>query len=299
MGDLAIIVTGGKPGGISTTAEASFDYGVSWCVLPDLPHATFRHTQSGPVTCGNGDSEEDLKKSCWSFNSGVWNKSHTLLFPRDSHSVWSSPLGIMLIGGLDDSDSGTVTTEVIDDGGHSMENFTLDLKTAYACTIQMRDKVIVTGGLATKAVRAYNNSGPLQGEDLPDLLRGRLDHGCGYYVNSDNKVVYLVTGGFASLGGNQLLSTTEILISEAETWIRAGELPRMMAQLRGVSLTNKIIMTGGKDLRPTSAYDTVLSFNITTEKWEDIGTMMKGRHSHGVSFVPAENVIEYLCPARN
>ena len=30
-------------------------------------------------------------------------------------------------------------------------------------------------------------------EDLPDLLTGRWNHGCGHYVNNDDKMVTLVT----------------------------------------------------------------------------------------------------------
>ena len=52
--------------------------------------------------------------------------------------------------------------------------------------------------------------------------------------------MYLVTGGWDS----SYLSSTEILVDGAVTWTEVGELPVSMYGLRGVSLNNKILMTG-------------------------------------------------------
>ena len=53
--------------------------------------------------------------------------------------------------------------------------------------------------------------------------------------------VYLVTGGY----GSTYLASTEILISGSDTWTQVGDLPTgPITALRGVSLNNKIIMTG-------------------------------------------------------
>ena len=53
----------------------------------------------------------------------------------------------------------------------------------------MEDHVILTGGYdyTKKTVSVYSTDGWL--EDLPDLLTGRYDHGCGHYVNNDDKLV--------------------------------------------------------------------------------------------------------------
>ena len=57
-----------------------------------------------------------------------------------------------------------------------------------ACSIQLEDIVILTGGVSTEnTVSVYSTDGWL--EDLPDLLTGRYDHGCGHYVNNDDKLV--------------------------------------------------------------------------------------------------------------
>ena len=53
--------------------------------------------------------------------------------------------------------------------------------------------------------------------------------------------VYLVTGGY----GSTILASTEILISGSDAWTQVGDLPTgPISSLRGVSLNNKIIMTG-------------------------------------------------------
>ena len=59
---------------------------------------------------------------------------------------------------------------------------------SYACSIQLEETVILTGGQVTKnTVSVYTTEGWI--EDLPDLLTGRSSHGCGHFVNSDNEMV--------------------------------------------------------------------------------------------------------------
>ena len=81
--------------------------------------------------------------------------------------------------------------------------------------------------------------------DLPELNVGRFDHGCGHYVDSDLlTVVYLITGGF---DGISRLSSTEIMKRGpfgSSQWSLVGPLPTAATLLRGVSLNNRIIMTG-------------------------------------------------------
>ena len=48
--------------------------------------------------------------------------------------------------------------------------------------------VILTGGKNSKTkVTVYNNEGFVA--DWPELKTGRYEHGCGHFVNTDNKVV--------------------------------------------------------------------------------------------------------------
>ena len=60
------------------------------------------------------------------------------------------------------------------------------------CSIQLEDKVILTGGRDQEGntmanVTVYNNGGFVK--DMPRLNTGRFYHGCGHYVNTDNKMV--------------------------------------------------------------------------------------------------------------
>ena len=61
-----------------------------------------------------------------------------------------------------------------------------------ACSIELDDKVIITGGwksggLGIETVAVYDENGFV--EYLPDLRFGRLQHGCGHYINSNNEIV--------------------------------------------------------------------------------------------------------------
>ena len=58
-----------------------------------------------------------------------------------------------------------------------------------SCSIDMGDQVIITGGLwmAATRVTVYNSLGFVA--DWPSLKIGRVQHGCGHFVNTDNNVV--------------------------------------------------------------------------------------------------------------
>ena len=57
-----------------------------------------------------------------------------------------------------------------------------------ACTIEMLEYVIVTGGAATPHhVTLYGGHG--FEADLPSLITGRRDHACGHYINNENEAV--------------------------------------------------------------------------------------------------------------
>ena len=119
---LAILVTGDY-GDNKRSVEALWSNGSSLCSLPDLPDDHGDHTQSGLVTCGGFYT----RKSCYTFNNGVWIKSHTLRHGRYYHSTWTSPMGIVLMGGYDSDDE--TTTELLTDDGQSTEHFSLKYST--------------------------------------------------------------------------------------------------------------------------------------------------------------------------
>ena len=63
-----------------------------------------------------------------------------------------------------------------------------------ACAIELENTVVVTGGGYSidsyTRVQVYSTEGPLH--QLPRLGTGRMSHGCGYYVDSRNRVVSIV-----------------------------------------------------------------------------------------------------------
>ena len=62
-----------------------------------------------------------------------------------------------------------------------------------ACSIEVGYEVIITGGgkfgeeITSAKVSVYNVDGWVQ--DLPSLNMARFYHGCGFYINDDNKKV--------------------------------------------------------------------------------------------------------------
>ena len=46
------------------------------------------------------------------------------------------------------------------------------------------------------------------------------------------------------MNGNDYLSSTEVLTETGQSWLTAGSLPSPLTGLRGLSLNNKIFMTG-------------------------------------------------------
>ena len=62
------------------------------------------------------------RQSCFTFSSGVWTESHALMKERSWHTSWSSPIGIILMGG-DDS-----TTELLTANGVTQNHFQLKYK---------------------------------------------------------------------------------------------------------------------------------------------------------------------------
>ena len=51
----------------------------------------------------------------------------------------------------------------------------------------------------------------------------------------------LVTGGWT---GSDFLSSTELLVGTASSWVLTGDLPSPRYGLRGANIDNRVIMTG-------------------------------------------------------
>ena len=98
----AIIITGGRTGhGVedeTTIVQLLHQNGTLICSLPSLPEAILGHTQNGLVACGGGNYSQ-YRSTCFTFQNGFWIESYNLTEPRFEQSSWSSPNGVMLLGG--------------------------------------------------------------------------------------------------------------------------------------------------------------------------------------------------------
>ena len=80
-------------------------------------------------------------------------------------------------------------------------------------------------------------------EDLPHLQVGRSYHGCGSFLRADVLCIgLLVAGGMDSHGS--LFSSTEMMTTDSATWMLATPLPSARSGLKGVTVDNKVYMTG-------------------------------------------------------
>jgi len=278
--ELAILVTGGL--GTETSAEVLFTNGSSVCELPLMPQSKYYHTQSSLAACGGVYS--DTRRNCIKFEAGSWTTlTDNLVEQRYHHSSWVTPDGdILLIGG----DYSRTTTEIVYQNGTSIRSFDLKYDTTRACSIELPEMFILTGGLDTwTTVSRYTTSGWM--EDLPELNEGRWTHGCGYFYNDDMQRVFLVAGGW---DGSSYISSTETMVEGGQAWSFQQPLPSRRRGLRGISLPNTVIMTGGYD---SSDLDDVLTFVPETSDWKKIGSMKTGRWYHGASLVKMGDVVNY------
>ena len=150
-----------------------------------------QHTQTGYTACG-GDRkwDENEVSTCSAFTGGEWTVTQTLETARYDHSSWLSPLGLVLIGGLE-YNKHVMNAELL---GTGTILFTFEIAFTNACGISLVETVVLTGGtdgivgsgFSPQAV-VYNTSGFV--EQLPDLVLPRKNHACGSYVDSNNQLV--------------------------------------------------------------------------------------------------------------
>merc|ERR1719300_2109085 len=102
--------------------------------------------------------------------------------------------------------------------------------------------------------------------------------------------VLLVAGGQTQ--SSKYLSSTEILALGDSSWKQSGSLPYEVYGVKGVSLNNKILGTGGHDYFEND-FDEVIEFDPKSEEWSQVGRMMVARSSHGISIVSAKDIVDF------
>lgn len=278
----ALIISGGNSGTSGNSVEVFVPSTGQHCQLPDIPgDPRHLHTMEGRTVCGG--SSQSTWGSCLTLTDIGWETSATLLERRVGHSSWASPSGLtILIGG----DGSAATTEKIQEDGTSVKSFDLKYDIRSACAINLGATVLITGGdYSLNIVSEYSEEGYLR--DLPQLLQGRSDHGCSYYVNDKSTKTYLVSGGNDDF---DRLSSTELLEETATSWVLAGELPSPLDDLRIATVDNRVLSTGGHG---GHVYDDIQEFD-PINGWTVLAKMSEARKMHAVSSIPFSN-IEQFC----
>jgi len=319
-GSEAIAVSGGLPASINHPEDTPRAIQVELivpktgqsCFLPRLPFGTSYHSMNGLTLCGGYKYCEDCgtgdhSEYCMKFSDGEWLLS-SLLHLWSGHSAWQTEDGIYLIGGYKDTESEFVPSN----GEPDYPTFPVKYQISSSCSITDvgSHSVIITGGFITTdgdgsmdsfhntdRVTRYDEDGFV--ENLPSLLFGRYRHGCGSFIRDDGHQVLLVAGGLLS-DQDTSMSSTEVLAPGSDTWTLATPLPWARHGLAGVTIDNRLFMTGGADwgnsdwLNSTHPTDEILEWRDEEQIW-DLGLRMEyGRTAHAASSVTIdENIMKY------
>jgi len=273
------------------------------CYLPHLPFGTAHHSMNGLTLCGGYKycqdcATGDLSEHCLRFSDGEWSLS-SLLHPWAGHAGWQTEDGIYLIGG----NEGRESEFVPNNGEPDYLAFPVRYDAWYTCSITDvgSHSIIITGGFylydTLDRVSRYDEDGFV--ENLPSLLFGRHKHGCGSFIRDDGNQVLLVAGGL--LGDQDTsMSSTEVLAPGSDTWTLATPLPQARQGLAGVTVGNKLYMTGGADwdsawLNSTFPTDEILEWRDEEQVWHLGLRMEKGRRFHAASSVTIDDNIMKYC----
>ena len=257
------------------------------CILPEMTSARYRHSLTGRLACG-GVGEEETSTSCEELGEGEWSLE-VELGPRGrlGHTGWRVNGTVLLMGDLTDQDSHANTTELVM-GNSSQRLFQLKMKVSLSCGVDDVENslMILTGGLQQdRKVQIYRPDGDSTG--LSDLNTGRHSHGCaGYYKErfGVKSLVVVVAGGLNRF--NKSLVSTELFEFDAgHYWNYVSPLPSPLSGLRGSTLRNTILMTGGYNNKSPAAKRDILRYDAEKDRWELVQDMRSGRAEHAVSTV--------------
>jgi len=268
-----ILVAGGRSS--TQSVEAITTDGTPLCTLPNLPDERYAHTMDNHIMCGGGNTQS----SCLHYVAGKWTKyRNDLKFKRTYHVSWRrQDREVILMGG----GNGQKTSEVVSSSGHQ-KGFNLQHEVYSACAIKLDDYFIITGGNPSiTTVSKYDKNGLVT--DLTSMNTGRRNHACGHYYRDTNELIYLVTGGY---NGKNIVST-EVMSSSGSHWKYVGNLPLAVRAPSGISVNNKIFITGGLGV---DWVNTILKFNPASNEWEKTGELSFDRAVHAVAVLPLKEV---------
>ena len=95
----------------------------------------------------------------------------------------------------------------------------------------------------------------------------RFEHACGFFNDHNGLPVLMVAGGAVDrLTKDTKTATTELLLPGASSWIQGTPLPKAQGGVRAASRLD------GSGLLLTGIDKSILLFNPTTSRWEEVGT---------------------------
>lgn len=221
-----------------------------------------------------------------------WVAGPQTIHPREGHSSVVTPRGLLLVGGS----SSPTTTELLVEGEHSVDSFSLIPGRENHCSIQLQQNgyttMVLTGGYKTeKLVTMFSG---LEGDtvtfsDLAELNTGRGFHACGSYTLG-GKEMLIVAGGFS---GTEYLSSTEVIAMEPQgVWMETSPLPAPRYSPRGASLGGQVLVSGG--LSTSSTLASLVAWHPLEEEWREVGTLAHARRDHAATSIP-HSAVAHLC----
>ena len=122
----SLLVSGGSPYLLAgRSVEVFLPSTGQHCLLPNMTgDPRYYHTMQDLTVCG-GSAYTDTNKLCLSLTGGGWVNTSYLLEYRSFSLSWSSPGGLVLLGGQDSPR----TTETVQTGGNSSYGFQLQAET--------------------------------------------------------------------------------------------------------------------------------------------------------------------------
>jgi len=250
--------------------------------------------QIGPtVNLVSGRLVACFGNTCEIYQEGSWQHLQKTTVSRERHSSATTEDAVLLIGGQNSK-----TTEWIPVDGSAAHQGPFNVRHGHShCTIQLSDEIlVVTGGGGSEGYATQYNLVDGNETPLTSLRQPRIKHACGVYQDKGGQQVLLVTGGNDY---DDYLSSTDVAIytdggSQLE-WRETGELPRPREGLRATVVDNVIYVTGGRTRYP-NYFTTILSWDPSTESWQQVGNLNVARNLHAAVAIPS-SIIESECSA--